>query len=87
MEPLPIFQVPASGADLVPATVVGTVAVLIENFGGALPSMKWKYTNGPPTTTRSATTTTPMIHFFMRRVLGVGRRIDASVRTLTVREL
>ncbi len=38
----PIFHVPASGALFSPATVVGGAVVAIDNFAGALPSMKWK---------------------------------------------
>src|SRR3954471_2237339 len=69
-----MFHVPASGAAvlLAPATVDGVVTSESESSAGASPSMKWMYTNGPPTTSTSATTTPPMTQRNHERFFGVG---------------
>ncbi len=55
-----------------PVVVDGVVAVESESFGGGSPSMKWMYTNGPPTTRTSTTTTPPMTQRSQERFFGVG---------------
>ena len=61
-----VEPVPAAPA-LVPA-VVGVVSVEMLSGGGALPSMKWMYTNGPPTTSTTMTATAPINHRVHRRL-------------------
>src|SRR5439155_23228056 len=69
-DPLPTFHVPSAASPDRPETVAPpdagvapAVAVpageLSASGGGADPSMKWMYTNGPPTTA-TATATTPI---------------------------
>src|ERR1700682_1172048 len=80
-DPVAIFHVPSTVDDAAPVVVAApdwpvvtvVVVVLVERLSGAgaLPSMKWMYTNGPRPTTTTTAAPPPITQRFQRRRVGV----------------